>query len=192
MKTSLSVPPLLVALAATGCASVPPDSFLRSDGWLATTYKAPVGKVATLQAIAPESAATALYLEICSKGGWEKAAVLAPGMVRVGGVLTNDPGVKARPDAIRMPDRAEVAIASEQPLKFRLRSHEAMKGTLASHVLESCEVAAQLVPESQARYRATWRTFPGHCALALVKVTGTPNGESEQVLVDTKATPACP
>jgi hypothetical protein len=158
---------------------------------LATTYKAPVGDIATLQAIAPDTTATTLYVEICSKGGWEKAAVLAPGMVRVGGVLTNDPGVKAKPDAVRMLDRAEVAIASEQPVKFRLRSHEAMKGTLASHVLESCAVAAQLMPESHARYRATWRTLPGYCSLELVKVTGTPNGESEQVVVDTKATPAC-
>ena len=194
MNGGASMGATIIVCLVGGCSNLPPDSFFRSDGWLATTYKTPMGPHAHLNVYAPDRTTTPLFVELCSEGQWKKAAVLGPGLVKIGGILFSDSkDVASNPKAVRLPNQSNIDIPVNQVVKFRIRSHKefADGNILGLHTTSSCQVQLAITAKSEETYRATWYRHPGSCEVKTVKVNNTDGTESEQEVQQGDLVPSC-
>lgn len=184
-------PPFLL----TGCGDLPKDSFFRSDGWLATTYDEPAGDRAQLVVEAPERTSTPLFVELCSNGKWEKAAVLAPGWMRIGGSLFSDKktDLAQNPNAVRLPDRADIRVSTDRIVKFRVRTQPELVsgGYPGPWTTSSCTVTVSLVAKKDEKYLGTWHLYEKDCEIDLVRLSPTPGKGNESTLHKMGADSSC-
>jgi hypothetical protein len=160
-------------VALQGCASP----------W-ATTYQPP-GQGVALTVVAPQKTLTPLVVEVCANGSWEKAAVIGQGLVMVGQIIVADHiDIASRPNAIRLPDRAEFLVPAGQAVKFRVRSHPqyVSGGIVSPAVLASCTATAEFTSEAGAAYRAVWGRDPQSCAIGLTQATPGAQSGPERVV----------
>jgi hypothetical protein len=184
-----------LAFLLTGCGDLPKDSFFRSDGWLATTYDGPAGDSAQLVVEAPARTSTPLFVELCSRGKWEKAAVLAPGWMRIDGMLFSEknPDIAQNPKAVRLPDRAAVSIATDRIVKFRVRTQpEVVSGGYPGPwTTSTCTVTVSLVPKKDEKYLGTWHLGEKNCEINLVRLSPTPGKGSASTLNEMGTDSSC-
>lgn len=143
------------------------------------TYQPPSQNTA-LVVFAPQRTTTPIYIEVCDKQRWERAATIGHGLVSSGKVVMDDRlDGASRPGNIPLSNSATIFIPFDQDVKIRVRSNpELISGSAIGYgVVESCEIPLVFKSEQGFSYKATWERTPKKCELSLLKSFRNKEGE---------------
>lgn len=161
-KNKLKYHLFFLGLALTGCAGLAP---------MDKTYQPPNQNTA-LVIFAPQRTTTPIYIEVCEKQKWERAATVGHGLVSVGKVVMDDRlDGASQPGNTPLPDTATILIPVDQEVKIRVRSNpKLISGSAIGYgIVESCEIPLVFRSVQGFHYNAIWERTQQKCGLSLLK-----------------------
>jgi hypothetical protein len=172
---------LPLVLVLTGCAGLAP---------METTYHPP-NPNNSLMVFAPQRTTTPIYVEVCEKQKWERAATIGHGLVSVGRVVMDERlDGASQPGTTPLSDTATILIPVDQEVKIRVRSNpELITGSaIGFGTVESCEIPLVFKSEQGVSYKTTWGRTPQKCGLSPLKSSRNNKGEMVEGIVATEKT----
>jgi len=156
------------------------------------TYANPATTSVTLTASVPDKTETPIFLDVCTGGKWQRAAVVGNGLYKIGSIIASErhTGLTQSPSAVKLSDTAVISVPANQTVKFRIMSHWEATGWsgVGQAQISSCSIAASIKTELNYDYRAVWLRGPSSCVLKVTKISL--DGKAETLIpnnVDTKA-----
>lgn len=158
LSTAVAIPILVLA----GCAGAP---------LMQITYVAP-GQGTLMTVVAPQRTTTPIYVDVCVRGTWEKAAVIGLGLVSAGAVIAADTtSFASNPGAKPLSDRAQILLPTNEEVRVRVRSNPELVsgGVITGGIAASCTVPVGFLTEPGVKYNSVWSRSAGGCSMTLTK-----------------------
>jgi hypothetical protein len=159
------------------------------DARFTVTYRSPTDSGVLMTVEAPDPTDAPLFVDVCSAGKWERAAVLGHGLVRVGNLIVPEQNnLASNPDAVRLSDRADIILLAGQRQKFRIGSNPRLTNWNTASL---CSVTVALNTEPGTRYRATWHYQNKACSMAVAAIPEGASGDAEKAVPGIEADGSC-